>query len=180
METLRGKYRLGRLCILVVLALSAVQTLLISLGVNMVLVFSAFTPYLLVLYGRLLTGKLPPEYYEGEDMVTLEFLPGGFLIGTIALAVFLLLLYLLVWFFSKNEEGNWMLFGLILYAVDAVIMLVLFGIEWTLLFHYVLHGIVIGALASATSSGIRLRQILRARRRATPQPPQVSRYLEDE
>ena len=73
-----------------------------------------------------------------------------------------------------------MLFALVLYALDAVAMLVLFGFGTALLADYVLHGIAIGVLASATIAGRRRRIYLRAKHREENRPPVQSRYLEDE
>lgn len=177
---LEAKYKSARLDLLIIIACTAINIVMISLGVDMFFLFSAFVPYILILYGNLLCGKLPPDYYEGEDMSTLEFFPDSFLWGMIAASVVILLLYLLTWFFAKNEESNWLLFALVLYAIDFIAMVFLFGVQLSMLVDYIIHGLGIGILASGVIAGIKRRKILRARRATARQPQPQSSYLEDE
>lgn len=176
-----AKYKSARLNLLIIIACTAINIVLISLGTDTFFLFSAFVPYLLILYGNLLCGKLPPEYYEGEDMSTLNFLPDSFFWGMVATASVILLLYLLTWFFAKNEEGNWLLFGLVLYALDFIVMLIIFGFQLSMIVDYIIHGLGIGILASGVIAGIKRRKILRAMRASASRPQQVeSPYPEEE
>ncbi len=179
-STLEMKYKSARWNLLIIVICTAINILLVSLKVDMFFLFSAYVPYLLVLYGNLFCGKLPPEYYEGEDMSTLTFFEDTFLVGMIATSIVVMLFYLLAWFFSKNEEGNWLLFALVLYGIDFIVMVIVFGIQLLMLFNYFIHGIAIGILASGASAGIKRRKILRARRAAASRPQVQSRYLEEE
>ena len=178
--TLETKYRTGRLALLVIFTCTALSMILNAFSLDVHLLFGAFIPYLLILYGNLFTGRLPESYYENLTMEELTFLPDSFLVGMMFAAAFVALLFLLAWFFSRAYQANWLLFSLVLYALDSVVMLLLFGFSLNLLADYILHGIAIGILASATVSGRRRRIYLRAREREENRPPVRSRYLEDE
>ena len=178
--TLETRYRTGRLALLVIFGCSVVNVLANAFGLDVHFLFGAFLPYLLVLYGNLFTGRLPESYYENLNMDELVFLEDSFLVGMIFAAAFVTLLFLLGWFFSKTYQVNWLLFSLVLYALDAVVMLLLFGFGISLLADYALHGIGIGILASATVAGRRRRDYMRAKAREEHRPPVQSRYLEDE
>ena len=179
-QTLETKLQTGRLALLVIFTCSLLTVALGSFGLDVRILFGAFIPYLLVLYGNLFTGKLPESYYENLEMTELTFLEDSFLVGMISCAIFVSLLFLLSWFFSRAYQVNWLLFALVLYALDAVVMLLLFGFGLSLLADYVFHGIAIGVLASATVAGRRRRTYLRAKARTENRPIVQSRYLEDE
>ena len=179
-QTLETKYQTGRLALLVIFGCSLLCVILNAFGLDARVLFGAFIPYLLVLYGNLFTGKLPESYYENLDMSELTFLEDSVLVGMISGAVFVSLLFLLAWFFSKGYQVNWLLFSLALYALDAIVMLVLFGVSLTLIGDYILHGIAIGILASATVSGRKRRIYIRAAEREANRAPIRSTYLEDE
>ena len=178
--TLETKLQTGRLALLVILGCSLVTVVLGAFGLDIRILFGAFIPYLLVLYGNLFTGRLPESYYENIDTAELTFLDPSFLVGMVSAAVFVSLLFLLSWFFSKGYQVNWLLFALVLYALDAVVMVLLFGVRLPLLPDYAFHGIAIGILASATIAGRRRRAYIRAKQREESRPPARSRYLEDE
>ena len=113
-----SKYNTARMNLLLVLAFTAINIILVLAGSYTYFLFSASIPYFLVDVGMLMCGKYPPEAYVGE-LAGMEFLPPAFLVILTILAVLILAAYVLCWVFSKKKVG-WLMAALILFVIDTL------------------------------------------------------------
>ena len=86
---LTQKYRTSRMNLLAVIVFTLLNVVFLMSGSDMYFLFTAAIPYHLVVVGMLLTGKFPPEMYEGG---TFEFLDSSFLVATVVIAAVILTL----------------------------------------------------------------------------------------
>lgn len=150
-QVLETKFRNSRANLLLVVLFTAINIILLITNSDVYFLFSACIPYILVGAGMYAGGKYPPEYYEG-DLETLQAaVPAAFTV-MLVIAVMIVLLYLLSWIFSKKNRTGWLIFALIIFALDTVGMLFLVGIELEnivdIAFHiWVIISLVMGVIA---------------------------------
>ena len=149
-----AKYSGARVNLLFVVALTALNIILLVTGGSSYFLFSASIPYFIADIGMLLCGKYPPDMYVGELEGMAIFEPSVVAVFII-IALALVSIYLICWFFSKKKSG-WLISALILFVVDTVGMLALYGIALDFILDIVLHGYVIWSLVS----GIRAHNAL--------------------
>lgn len=126
-RTLNQKYMTARMNLLLVIAFTAINILLLVTNSGSYFLFSAAIPYLLVDLGMLFCGMYPPEVYQGE-LAGSEFLPPVVFYCLLAIAVVLLLLYLAAFFLSKKQAG-WLIFALVFFSLDTLAMFACYGIS---------------------------------------------------
>ena len=170
-EELFQRYHTGRFNLLILIALTVINIILVVTGANRYYLFSASIPYYVAYAAAFNCGKFPAEEYERLE-TELAFNGTGYLIAMTALALLLLSFYLVCFFMSKHRPA-WLKLALIFIAVDTVALIVLFGVSLSSVLDIICHGIVIYELVSALKAEKRLR--------ALPEgPSQGSRYAEEE
>ena len=136
-RALNQKYMTARMNLLLVIAFTAINILLLITNSGSYFLFSAAVPYLLVDVGMVLCGMYPPEAYQGE-LAGFEPLPPVVFYCLLAIAVVLLLLYLVAFFLSKKQVG-WLIFALVFFSVDTLAMFAYFGISLSSLLDIAFH-----------------------------------------
>ena len=96
----RYKNSIGNL--LVVVVFSVVNICLLLSGTDTYFLFSAFIPYFLVDYGKVLCGMYPEEFYY--DLPIEEFFDSSFLIVMAAIAAVIIVAYLVCWILAKKKR----------------------------------------------------------------------------
>ena len=156
-QQLETKYSSSRANILLVVIFSAINVFLLVTNSNTYFLFSAYIPFLLADIGMAFCGKYPAEYYEG-NIADYDFFDEGFFIAVVAIAVAVILLYLLSWLFSKKNVG-WMIFSLVFFAVDTAVMLYMTGVSSDMILDIVFHAWVIVSLVSGVISYFKLKKL---------------------
>lgn len=157
-QTLESKYTGARHNILLILAFSVINIILLVTNSNTYFLFSAYVPYVIVDLGMALCGMYPSEYY-GEDLTGMEFLGKEFLTVTIVIAALLLVLYLLSWIFSKKNRVGWLIFALVFFSIDTAMMLLLTGFSMDFIVDSIFHGWVIVSFAGGISAHYKLKKL---------------------
>lgn len=156
-ELLAGRYNSARMDLLIVVAMTVLNIVLLVTNGDTYFLFSAFIPYFIVSMGMLLCGKYPLEIYT-EDLADIAFYDNSFLIVTIVIAAVIVLFYLLSWIFSKNKVG-WLIFALVFFSVDTLGMIALSGIDLENLLDVVLHALVLFYLGSGVHAYYKLKNL---------------------
>ena len=150
--TPRGKQMrnllLSRNNLLLVAIITLINVIMAVTGSETYYLFTATIPYYLAFLGGFYTGKMPADSYEGFEFTPLG---NGFLIAMLIIALAFIVFYALCWFFSKKKPG-WLIAALVMFSLDTVGMVVLFGISLSMLldilFHaWVLYYLIIGVVA---------------------------------
>ena len=117
-DRLRRRYLTARLNLLILIAISIVNIILLLCKSNFYLLFSASIPYYLVVYGMVITGNLT---MEGVNVS--EPLPNGILFALIAAAIIILGVYFLCFYFGKKKPV-WMIIALAMFILDTVVTVI--------------------------------------------------------
>ena len=123
-QTLREKYLNARHNILLILVFTVINVVLLITNSNTYFLFSAYVPYLLAILGMEMCGMFPDEYYGG-DTSGFIFFDTSFLVIMLVIAAAILALYLLSWIFSKKGKSGWLIFALVFFAIDTVLLVVM-------------------------------------------------------
>ena len=110
-NNLETKYNNSIANLLLVVAFSAVNIVLLLVNADTYFLFSAFIPYFAVDYGMYFCGMYPEEYYY--DVPDMVFEDKSLLAVTIAVAVVILLVYLLCWYLAKKKKVGALIFALV-------------------------------------------------------------------
>lgn len=155
-DKLDAKYKGSRNNILLVVAFSLINTVLLITGSESYFLFSASVPYYLTFFGMLYTGKLPAEYYvDVEDFVPFD---NSVFIVFVAIAVIVIGLYALSWYLSKKKTG-WMIFALVFFIIDTLAMFGLSGISADAIIDIVFHVWVIVSLSMGISAASKIKKL---------------------
>lgn len=157
-QLLESKYASARHNILLIVAFTVVNIILLVAQSNTYFLFSAYLPYLIVDFGMVLCGMYPAEYY-GEDLSGIEFLDKNFLTVMLVIAAVVLILYLLSWIFSKKSRVGWMILALVFFGIDTIAMLALNGIALDMIVDIVFHVWVVVSLIGGVSAHYKLKKL---------------------
>lgn len=157
-QLLETRYNNSRTNLLIVVVFTVINLILLVMQSNVYFLFSAFIPYALTDVGMALSGMYPMEYY-GEDFSDMAFLDSSIFALLFGIAVIITILYLISWFFSKNNRYGWMIFALIIFAIDTVGMFTLIGFQIDSIIDIVFHVWVIVSLALGINAASKLKNL---------------------
>lgn len=140
------KYTNARVNLLLVVAFTAINIIILATGSYTYFLFSASIPYFIADIGMLMCGKYPPEAYgDGfEEMIVFE--PSVFPIFLV-IALAIVSVYLVFWFLSKKNPG-FLMAALVLFVIDTVGMFILYGISFDSIIDILFHAYVVWSLVS--------------------------------
>ena len=156
-QTLQNKYNSARANLLIAVVLTVVNIGILFIDSSYYFLFSIFVPYFIALMGMMITGKLPEEAYT-DGLTETEFLGTPALIVMLVIAFVVLSLYLLSWIFSKKGRVGWLIFALVIFSLDTLLMLLLQGISESII-DIVFHILVIVYLSIGISSHYKLKNL---------------------
>ena len=117
-DRLWRRYLTARLNLLILIAISIVNIILLLCKSDFYLLFSASIPYYLVFYGMVITGNL-----QVEGVNVAEPLPNGILVALIVLAIIILGVYFLCFYFGKKKPA-WMIVALAAFILDTAVTVI--------------------------------------------------------
>lgn len=157
-QVLENTVKSARNNLLLILVFTLINIYLLVTSRNTYFLFSAYVPYILVDYMMFFGGLYPEEYY-GEYINSIELWDKRALVLVAALAAVSVLLYVLCWFFSKKNPKGWLMFAMVLFAVDTVLMVWIAGISAPLIMDYVFHAWVMISLLTGLSAVKKLKEL---------------------
>ena len=151
-----NRYNVARSNLLLLIAFTAINLILLTTGSGTYFLFSASVPYTFTDLAMFFCGMYPAEIYEGLGM---EFLSPALFYVAIGFSVVLLGLYLLSYIFSKKQKVGWLIFALVLFVLDTAWMFLYFGISGELIMDILFHGWVIVSLSLGIYAHFKLKKI---------------------
>ena len=153
---LQKRYVSARSNLIFIVALTLINIVILATGGDSYFLFSASIPYIITVTTMLLCGMLPPEFYEGLDMV--EFLdPSVFYVGLVISAI-IIVFYFLCWIFSGKNRGGWLVAALMAFILDTVFMFFYYGLDTSMIVDFALHIYVIVSFISGISANKKLKK----------------------
>ena len=156
-QKLEGRYASARSDILYVLLFTVLNVILLLTNSDTYFLFSAYIPYLLVGVGMTLCGKFPAEYYE--DMGEVFFFDDTLLWITVGIAAVICVSYLLCWLLSKKGRVGWLIFALVMFAIDTLLMLLMDGVSFENIIDVLFHGWVVVTMVMGIVAHFKLKKL---------------------
>lgn len=156
-QKLERRYKGALSSLLLIAAFSGVNLLLLLINSDTYFLFSSYIPYLLGDYAMYFCGKYPAEVYA--DVPDMEFFGTGVFAAVVAVAVLIVLFYLLCWFMAKKKKAVWLIFALSLFVLDTIIMFIVVGFSMEVIMDIVFHVWVIVSLALGISAFLKLKKL---------------------
>ena len=156
-QLLENKYSSARLNLLLLIAFTAINLILALCSSGTYFLFSATIPYVLVLFGMTLCGRMPEEYYDPG--VEYEFFDVSLLVVLTVVAFLMLALYLVAYLLSSKRHSLWLVVATVFFSIDTVVMLLFYGIQVDALLDYVFHALVLYYLISGLVAARKLKKL---------------------
>ena len=118
-DILQNKYNSARANLLIVIAFTLVNIVMLFANSSYYFLFSLFVPFMLVLFGGMLTGNLPGIYADAE-LAMIEFLPNAVFVVMAAIAAIILAVFVVAWILSKKNKVGWIIACLVFVCLDTV------------------------------------------------------------
>lgn len=156
-QKLTARYNSARHNILLVIAFTLINCVLLFAGGSSYFLFSAAVPYYMTLFGLLYTGRMPAEWYEGVEGFVPD--PDSVLYIYVAIAVVIVGIYALLWFLSKKRGYGWLVAALVFFVVDTFAMFYFSGFTADMIMDFVFHIWVLVSLCSGVIAAINLKKL---------------------
>ena len=143
-NSLKRKYDQSRYSLLLVIILTLVNSIILLCGGTSYFLFSAQFVYYVLLYSKILTGKMDPSFYEGYE--AFEPYEAGIYNVAIVFVIIAMSIYFLCWLKSKNFRRGWLIASLVLFIIDTVLSILVFGFSVGNILEYVVAAYVIYSL----------------------------------
>ena len=152
------KFTSARYNLLLVIGMTLINIVMLFLGGSSYFLFSATIPYSLSIDGAYYTGKLPEEFYT--DMpADAQFLPDSYLVIMLGIAIAILAVYFLCFLLSKKFKTGWMITAAVMFVLDTLYMLFIYGVGVDSVMDILLHAWVLYYLISGVVYGLKLKKL---------------------
>ena len=136
-DALAQKYKNARYNLICAIVATLVNLLFVLIGEDTYFLFSIAIPYLFSNIAAFYCGHFPEEMYaEIPDMV---YYPKEIFYVVFALSLAVVALYLVAFFLSKKEKVGWLIFALVFFSLDTLLMFVMYGISGSFALDYIFH-----------------------------------------
>ena len=168
-NTLSGMYIHARCDLLFIGIMTVINILLLLTNTDTYFLFSATVPYLIVYIGMIACGRFPAEFYT-DGWEGFAILPpmciGFFLLFAFAITA----LYVLSYFLSKKDKVGWLIFALVFFAIDTIIMFVFQTIDGSMIIDFALRIYVLVSFVMGIISQYRLKKLPPVENPSTDEP----------
>ena len=154
----QSKFNSARYNLLLVVAMTAINVVLLMLGGSSYFLFSATVPYSLAIDGMYMTGRMPEEWYA-DWPASVPFLDSGYMTVMMVIAFAIILVYLACFFFSKNFKTGWMIAATVVFVLDTLYMVFIYGVGVDSVMDILLHAWVLYYLISGSVYGLKLKKL---------------------
>jgi hypothetical protein len=152
------QYKTARYNLLLVVAFTIINIVLLVTNSDTYFLFSAYIPYALVSFGMLYCRRFPEEFYT-DGLETLPVLDDSVFTVLLLAAIIITLVYLLAWLLSSKHRVGWLVFMLVLFGIDTAGLLILNGISIDSLFDILFHAWVIYYLVLGINAHNKLKKL---------------------
>ena len=149
----------ARTNILIVVALTLINVFILLFDGDSYFVFSASFPYIMVFYAMFLCGKFPIEYYELAEGEEIYPLGNGVFAIMLVIAFVSIALYFLSWIMSKKHGIAWIIFALVMFVIDTLLLVLVLGVEVDNLIDLAFHIWVLVSFVMGIVSYFKLKKL---------------------
>ena len=111
------KYNSARMNLLIVVAFTVINLILLVTNSDTYFLFSAFVPYFITVIGMVLCGRFPMEDYSDASGLQFVFLDDSVFVVLLVISIIITLFYFLAWLMSSKNRGGWLIFALVFFSI---------------------------------------------------------------
>ncbi len=156
-QVLVSRYSAARSNLILLVAFSAINLIMLATGAGTYFLFSASVPYLITDLGMFLSGMYPEELYEGFE--GMYFFDKSFFVIMLIISLLILAIYMLCWLFSKKNKVGWLISALVMFGIDTLVMFAYYGISPDMIIDIIFHVWVIVILAMGIDAHFKLKKM---------------------
>ena len=149
----------ARINLLFVVAFTLINVFMLLFGGDSYFVFSASFPYITVFYAMFICGKFPIEYYELAEGEEIYPLGNGVFAIILVIAFVGIALYFLSWIMSKKHGIGWIVFALVMFVIDTLLLLLVWGVSLDNLMDLAFHIWVLVSFVMGIASHFKLKKL---------------------
>lgn len=153
-QKLKAKYQNSLASLYLIVIFTSINIVSVILGSSYYFLFSSTIPYVLVSLGIVLCGILP-----GEEYVNYQIFDESAFIIFILVALSLVCLYLLSAIFAKQQKVGWLIFALVFFCLDTILMFLYFGFTIDIFIDLAFHVYVIVSLSIGIYTHFKLKKL---------------------
>lgn len=176
-QQLEGKYVSARSNLLLIVVFTLINIILLVAQGDVYFLFSAFIPYYLMSLGMVFCGMYSDATQSSELAELVIFDRSAFAVFAIICAV-ILAMYLLAWILTKKPRIGWMIFGLVIFSLDTVMMLLLGGIYLENIIDILFHAWAIYSLSAGIAAFYKLKKLPPEEEAAAVEPAPLQQNVE--
>ena len=159
---LQNKVRVCRSNLLLAVAFTLINIVLLASKSTRYFLFSLVVPYRFVLNGMLFGGYMPDEFYVGEDGLTYYIAKNPSLLAMLGIVAAVILgLYMLFFFMSKKNVG-WLVPTLVFVSLDCLAyvgLIFLYGFEISDILDLAFHAWLLYYMIAGVAAYVKLRKL---------------------
>lgn len=156
-KKLNSWYKAGRNSILLIIVFTLFCTSFLLGKKDVEFLFSSSLPFYVSFFGK--DSDVFDARFENIDFLATS--ESRMMFITWVVFVVVICLYFLAWLYSKKEGYGWLVFALVFYLFDTIVIVDNAGFTKWMLMDYLCHGLVLALLARGIYAGIELKKISR-------------------
>ncbi len=153
-QKLKGKYQNSIVSLYFIVIFTVINIVTVILGSSYYFLFSSTIPYVLVALGMVLCGRIP-----GPEYVSYQIFDESVFILFVLVALSIVCLYLLSAIFAKQQKVGWLIFALVFFCLDTILMFLYFGFTVDIFIDLAFHVYVIVSLSIGIHSHYKLKKL---------------------
>lgn len=157
-QTLESRFSAARSNLLIMIAFTAINLVMLATNSGYYFLFSASIPYIIVDISMFICGMYPEEFYIG-DFEGMAYVDKSFFTVILVIAFIILAAYLVCWIFSKKNKVGWIIAALVMFSMDTLVMLGYYGIDFSMIVDIAFHIWVIVILSMGISAHYKLKKL---------------------
>ncbi len=156
-QTLQQRYNGSRICLYIISAFTVLNIISLVLNGSYYFFISSSIPYVLVALGMVFCGLVPEEY--AQDFVSLHIFDQAVFVLFILIATVIIALYIMSAIFSKKKKVGWLIFALVFFCLDTVLMFFYFGFTADIIIDAIFHAYIIVSLSVGINAHYQLKKL---------------------
>lgn len=156
-QTLQQRYNSSRIFLYIISTFTVINIISLVLNGSYYFLISSSIPYVLVALGMILCGLVPEEY--ADDFAALHIFDQTVFVIFLLVALAIIALYVLSAIFSKKKKVGWLIFALVFFCLDTVLMFVYFGFVADIIIDAIFHVFIIISLSVGINAHYQLKKL---------------------
>ncbi len=157
-QILKQKYNNSVIWLYIISAFTIINILSVIFGASFYFLVSSSVPYVIVSLGMVFCGMLPDEEYAGE-LVNLRLFDKPVFAIFVIIALLIVGLYILSAIMAKKQKIGWLIFALVFFCLDTILMFLYFGFTIDIAIDAFFHIYLVVNLAIGISCYYKLKKI---------------------